>query len=78
MGITTYVLVGFVIKSCGRHGRYNVGRLMAEHGDAKLTDPFGDPRRLRQGALVQRLGRGGPSRNRSANPVGLAPSRRRT
>jgi hypothetical protein len=23
---------------CGRHGRYRVARLMAEHGDAKLTD----------------------------------------
>ena len=23
---------------CGRHGQYNVERLMAEHGDAKLTE----------------------------------------
>jgi hypothetical protein len=23
---------------CGRRGRYNVDKLMAEHGDAKLTD----------------------------------------
>jgi hypothetical protein len=23
---------------CNRHGRYNVAKLIAEHGDAKLTD----------------------------------------
>jgi hypothetical protein len=23
---------------CGRRGRYNVAKLMAKHGDAKLTD----------------------------------------
>ena len=28
----------FVCKSYGRRGRYAVARLMAEHGDAKLTD----------------------------------------
>jgi len=27
-----------VHKACGRRGRYNVEKLMAEHGDAKLTD----------------------------------------
>ena len=27
-----------VCARCGRYGRYNVERLMAEHGDAKLTD----------------------------------------
>jgi hypothetical protein len=27
-----------VCEPCGRRGRYNVERLMAEHGDAKLTD----------------------------------------
>jgi hypothetical protein len=27
-----------VCAPCGRRGRYNVARLMAEHGDAKLTD----------------------------------------
>jgi hypothetical protein len=27
-----------VCEPCGRRGRYNVAKLMAEHGDAKLTD----------------------------------------
>jgi hypothetical protein len=27
-----------VCEPCGRRGRYNVDRLIAEHGDAKLTD----------------------------------------
>jgi hypothetical protein len=27
-----------VCEPCGRRGRYNVDKLMAEHGDAKLTD----------------------------------------
>jgi hypothetical protein len=27
-----------VCEPCGRHGQYNVERLMAEHGDAKLTE----------------------------------------
>ena len=27
-----------VCEPCGRRGRYNVKRLMAENGDAKLTD----------------------------------------
>ena len=27
-----------VCEPCGRAGRYNVDKLMAEHGDAKLTD----------------------------------------
>jgi hypothetical protein len=27
-----------VCEPCGRRGRYDVGRLMAEHGDARLTD----------------------------------------
>jgi hypothetical protein len=27
-----------VCEPCGRRGRYNVERLMAERGDAKLTD----------------------------------------
>jgi hypothetical protein len=27
-----------VCAACGRRGRYNVERLMAEHGDAKLTE----------------------------------------
>ena len=27
-----------VCEPCGRRGRYNVAGLMAEHGDAKLTD----------------------------------------
>jgi hypothetical protein len=27
-----------VCAACGRRGRYNEERLMAEHGDAKLTD----------------------------------------
>ena len=27
-----------VCEPCGRRGQYNVERVMAEHGDAKLTD----------------------------------------
>ncbi len=27
-----------VCEPCGRRGRYNVARLMAKHGDAKLTE----------------------------------------
>jgi hypothetical protein len=27
-----------VCEQCGRRGRYNVARLLATHGDAKLTD----------------------------------------
>ena len=27
-----------VCERCGRYGRYRVDKLMAEHGDAKLTD----------------------------------------
>jgi hypothetical protein len=30
--------LSIVYEPCGRRGRYNVARLMAEHGDAKLTD----------------------------------------
>jgi hypothetical protein len=30
--------IGIVCAPCGRRERYNVDRLMAEHGDAKLTD----------------------------------------
>jgi hypothetical protein len=30
--------LGIVCEPCGRRGRYNVDRLKAEHGDAKLTD----------------------------------------
>ena len=30
--------LSIVCAACGRCGRYNVERLMAEHGDAKLTD----------------------------------------
>jgi hypothetical protein len=38
---------------CGRHGRYNVARLIATHGaDAKLTELLAIPRQLREGALV--------------------------
>jgi hypothetical protein len=29
--------LGIVCEACGRRGRYNVEKLMAEHGDAKLT-----------------------------------------
>ena len=29
---------GIVCEACGRRGRYNVERLVAELGDAKLTD----------------------------------------
>jgi hypothetical protein len=30
--------LGIICAACGRRGRYTVERLMAEHGDAKLTD----------------------------------------
>ena len=30
--------LSIVCAACSRRGRYNVERLMAEHGDAKLTD----------------------------------------
>jgi hypothetical protein len=30
--------LAIVCEPCGRRGRYDVERLMAEHGDAKLTD----------------------------------------
>jgi hypothetical protein len=30
--------LAIVCKPCARRGQYNVERLMAEHGDAKLTD----------------------------------------
>jgi hypothetical protein len=30
--------LAIVCEPCGRRGQYNVERLMAEHGDAKLTD----------------------------------------
>ena len=30
--------LGIVCEPCGRRGRYRVETLMAEHGDAKLTD----------------------------------------
>jgi hypothetical protein len=30
--------LSIVCAPCNRHGRYTVAKLMAEHGDAKLTD----------------------------------------
>jgi hypothetical protein len=30
--------LSIVCEACDRSGRYDVGKLMAEHGDAKLTD----------------------------------------
>jgi hypothetical protein len=30
--------LGIVFESCGRAGRYNVARLIAHHGDARLPD----------------------------------------
>jgi hypothetical protein len=30
--------LALVCEACGRRGRYNVQRLMAEHGDAELAD----------------------------------------
>jgi hypothetical protein len=30
--------IGVVCEPCGRRGRFNVAGLIAEHGDAKLTD----------------------------------------
>jgi hypothetical protein len=31
-------MLTIVCAACGRRGRYNVAKLMAEHGDSKLTD----------------------------------------
>ena len=31
-------MLAIVCEPCGRRGRYNLERLMAEHGDAKLTE----------------------------------------
>jgi hypothetical protein len=42
--------LGIVCEPCGRRGRYNVAKLIEEHGDAKLTDLL-DARRLPEGAL---------------------------
>jgi hypothetical protein len=39
--ILTYVrslTLGIVCEPCGRRARYSVERLMADHGDAKLTE----------------------------------------
>ena len=30
--------LAIVCEACGRRGSYNVEKLLAEHGDAKLTD----------------------------------------
>jgi hypothetical protein len=30
--------LSIICEPCGRHGTYNVERLMERHGDAKLTD----------------------------------------
>ena len=30
--------LSIICEPCGRSGRYSVAKLMAEHGDAKLTD----------------------------------------
>jgi hypothetical protein len=30
--------LAIICERCGRRGRYHVARLMAEHGDTKLTD----------------------------------------
>jgi len=47
--------LGIVCEACGRRGRYNVEKLMAEHGDAKLTDLLATlASQLRGGALGQR------------------------
>jgi hypothetical protein len=41
---------------CGRHGRYNVQRLIAAHGaDAKLTNLLVTLANCGEGALVQHL-----------------------
>ena len=42
--ILTYVrepTLTIVCEPCGRRGRYSVAKLMAEHGDSKLTDLLG-------------------------------------
>ena len=44
--------LSIVCEPCGRRGRYSVAKLMAEHGDAKLTDLLEEfaacPKTLRQ------------------------------
>ena len=67
---------------CGRHGQYNVERLMAEHGDAKLTDllqTLADCPKTRSASIHDRckavyegLGLGGALRTlpEALNPLG--------
>ncbi|HZZ22201.1 MAG TPA: hypothetical protein VFE60_06320 [Roseiarcus sp.] len=43
--------LAIVCEPCGRREHYNVKWLMAEHGDAKLTDLLGDTHQLRQGTF---------------------------
>ena len=43
--------LSIVCEPCGRRGRYSVAKLMAEHGDAKLTDLLQTS--LPEGALRQ-------------------------
>ena len=42
-------------EACERRGRYNVERLMARHGDAKLTDLFLGNVTARVASLLSRL-----------------------
>jgi hypothetical protein len=42
-----------VCSPCSRLERYDVARLIAQHGNAKLTEPAADARRLPEGALRQ-------------------------
>ena len=44
--------LAIVCEPCGRHGRYNVAKLIERHGDAKLTDllvTLADCQRARSG-----------------------------
>jgi hypothetical protein len=49
--------LGIVCEPCGRRGRYNVAKLMEEHGDAKLTDllvTLADCQRARSASVYDR------------------------
>ena len=55
--------LAIVCEPCGRRVRYRVERLMAEHGDAKLTDllaTLADCHKARSGGGIG-LGRGAPA-----------------
>jgi len=49
--------LSLVCEPCGRRGRYNVARLIEQHGDAKLTDllvTLADCRKARSASVHDR------------------------